>query len=174
VLARLAPEYPDIHLEVAVDQGLTDIVSERFDAGVRLGEHLAKDMVAVRIGPDLRMVVVGSPSYFAGRPAPQTPHDLTAHNCINIRLASHGGLYVWEFAKDGRELKVRVEGQMILNTGALRLKAALAGMGLAYLMEDLVAEHVAEGRPVPVLTDWSPPFPGYTLFTPGAENPWAK
>jgi DNA-binding transcriptional LysR family regulator len=109
-LARLAPEYPDIHFEVAVDQGLTDIVSERFDAGIRLGEHLAKDMVAVRIGPDLRMVVVGSPSYFADRPAPRTPHDLTAHNCINIRLATYGGLYVWEFAKDGRELKVRVEG----------------------------------------------------------------
>jgi DNA-binding transcriptional LysR family regulator len=170
MLAKLAREYPDIHVEVAVDQGLTDIVSERFDAGIRLGEHLAKDLVAVRIGPDLRMVVVGSPSYFADRPPPQTPHDLTAHNCINIRLATYGGLYVWEFAKDGRELKVRVEGQMILNTGALRLKAALAGLGLAYLMEDLVAEHVAEGRLVPVLTDWSPPFAGYHLYYPSRRQ----
>jgi DNA-binding transcriptional LysR family regulator len=170
VLAKLAPEYPDIHVEVAVDQGLTDIVSERFDAGIRLGEHLAKDMVAVRIGPDLRMVVVGSPSYFADRSAPRTPHDLTAHNCINIRLPTYGGLYVWEFAKDGREMKVRVEGQMILNTAALRLKAALAGLGLVYVMEDLVAEHVAEGRLVPVLTDWSPPFAGYHLYYPSRRQ----
>jgi DNA-binding transcriptional LysR family regulator len=170
MLAKLAREYPDIHVEVAVDQSLTDIVSERFDAGIRLGEHLAKDMVAVRIGPDLRMVVVGSPSYFADRPAPRTPHDLTAHNCINIRLATYGGLYAWEFAKDGRELKVRVEGQMILNTSALRLKAAVAGIGLAYLMEDLVAERIAEGRLVPVLTDWSPPLSGYHLYYPSRRQ----
>lgn len=170
-LARLAPEYPDIHVELIVEQGFTDIVAERFDAGIRLGEQLAKGMVAVRIGPDVRMVVVGAPSYLAGRPLPQTPHDLTDYNCINTRLPTYGGLYVWEFAKDGRDLNVRVEGQLIFNTGALRLKAALAGLGLAYLMEDFVREHIAKGRLVPVLADWCPPFSGYHLYYPSRRQP---
>jgi DNA-binding transcriptional LysR family regulator len=173
VLADMAGEYPDIHVELAVDQGLTDIVAERFDAGIRLGEHLAKEMVAVRIGPDLRMVVVGSPSYFEGRAKPETPQDLTGHDCINLRLPTYGGLHAWEFARDGREVKVRVEGKLILNTSSLRLKAALAGLGLAYLMEDTITEHVAEGRLVPVLTDWSPPFAGYHLYYPSRRLPSA-
>lgn len=170
-LARLAREYPDIHVELVVDQGLTDIVSERFDAGVRLGEHLAKEMVAVRIGPDVRMLVVAAPSYLAGRPVPQTPQELTAFDCINTRLPTYGGLHVWEFEKDGRALNVRVEGRLVFNTAALRLKAALAGLGLAYLMEDLVAEHIAEGRLVPVLTDWCPSFSGYHLDHPSRRQP---
>jgi DNA-binding transcriptional LysR family regulator len=135
-LERLLPDYPDIKVEIVVDHGLTDIVAERYDAGVRLGEQVAKDMIAVRIGPDMRMAVVGAPSYFARRPCPTTPQDLTAHACINIRLPTYGGLYVWEFEEGGRELKVRVEGQLVFNNIALRLNAALAGFGLAYLPED--------------------------------------
>ena len=128
-LAKLLPDYPDIKVEVIVDYGLTDIVAERYDAGVRLGEQVAKDMIAVRIGPDMRMAVVGAPSYFARRPRPKTPQDLTAHDCINLRLPTYGGLYAWEFEKRGRELKVRVEGQLVFNNIALRLNAALAGLG---------------------------------------------
>ena len=127
-LERLLPDYPDIKVEIAVDYGLTDIVAERYDAGVRLGEQVAKDMIAVRIGPDMRMAVVGAPSYFAQRKRPQTPQDLTDHDCINMRLPTYGGLYAWEFEKGGRELKVRVEGQLVFNNIALRLKAALAGL----------------------------------------------
>ncbi|RWQ62363.1 MAG: LysR family transcriptional regulator, partial [Mesorhizobium sp.] len=131
-LARLLPDYPDIKVEIVVDYGLTDIVAERYDAGVRLGEQVAKDMIAVRIGPDMRMAVVGAPSYFARRKPPKTPQDLMAHDCINLRLPTYGGLYAWEFEKNGRELKVRVEGQFVFNTSALRLNAVLAGFGLAY------------------------------------------
>ena len=170
-LARLAPDYPDIQVELIVDQSLTDIVSERYDAGIRLGEQLTKDMVAVRIGPDLRMVVVGAPSYLADKPRPRTPSDLTGFNCINTRLATHGGLYVWEFAQGGRDVKVRVDGQLTFNTGRLRLEAALAGLGLAFLMEDLVAEPIAQGRLVPLLTDWCPPFSGYHLYYPSQRQP---
>jgi DNA-binding transcriptional LysR family regulator len=170
-LARLAPEYPDIHIEVVVEQSLIDIMAERYDAGIRLGEQLAKDMVAVRIGPDLRMVVVGAPSYFASRAVPLSPHDLTGHVCINNRLPTYGGLYAWEFAKDGGDVKVRVDGQLVFNTTGLRVKAALAGLGLAYLMEDLVAEHIEAGRLVPMLTDWSPPFSGYHLYYPSRRQP---
>ena len=170
-LARLAPEYPDIQVELIVDQSLTDIVTQRYDAGIRLGEQLAKDMVAVRIGPDLRMVVVGAPAYLAGKPLPRTPHDLTGFDCINTRLPTYGGLYIWEFAEGGRDLKVRVDGQLIFNTAALRLKAALAGLGLAFLMEDLVADHIAAGRLVPLLTDWCPPFSGYHLYYPSQRQP---
>src|SRR5215204_3866587 len=130
VVERLLPDYPDITVEIVVDNGLTDIVAERYDAGVRLGEQVARDMVAVRISPDLRMAVVGAPSYFARRPKPRTPQDLTAHACINLRLPTYGGLYAWEFEKGGRELKVRVEGQLVFNTIAPRLSAALAGFGL--------------------------------------------
>ncbi|MGI3903555.1 MAG: LysR family transcriptional regulator [Janthinobacterium lividum] len=170
-LAKLAPDYPDIQVELIVDQSLTDIVSQRYDAGIRLGEQLAKDMVAVRIGPDLRMVVVGAPSYLAGKPLPRTPSDLTGFNCINTRLATYGGLYVWEFAQGGRDVKVRVEGQLVFNTASLRLKAALAGLGLAFMMEDVVADHIAADRLVPLLTDWCPPFSGYHLYYPSQRQP---
>ena len=132
-LAKLLPRYPDIKVELIVDYGLTDIVAERYDAGVRLGEQVAKDMIAVRIGPEMRMAVVGAPAYFAARGKPKQPQDLTEHNCINLRLPTYGGLYAWEFEKGGRELKVRVDGQLVFNTGLLRLNAALAGLGLAYL-----------------------------------------
>ena len=144
-LAKLLPDYPDINVEIIVDYGLTDIVAERYDAGVRLGEQVAKDMIAVRIGPDMRMAVVGAPSYFSSRPKPRKPQDLTAHQCINLRLPTYGGLYAWEFEKRGRELKVRVEGQLVFNNLGLRLNSALAGLGLAYLPEDQVRDaYVAE------------------------------
>ena len=169
-LEKLLPEYPDVKVEIVVDYGLTDIVAERYDAGVRLGEQVAKDMIAVRIGPDMRMAVVGAPAYFDGKPKPLTPHDLTDHNCINLRLPTYGGVYVWEFEKDGRELNVRVEGQLVFNNIALRLNAVLAGMGIAYLPEDLVEAHLADGRLVRVLEDWCPPFPGYHLYYPSRRH----
>ena len=169
--AKLLPNYPDIKVELTVDYGLVDIVAERYDAGVRLGEQLAKDMIAVRIGPDMRMAVVGAPSYFARRPHPRKPQDLTAHDCINIRLPTYGGFYAWEFEKKGRELKVRVEGQLVFNNVALRLNAALAGFGLAYLPEDQVQTHLADGRLVRVLDDWCPPFSGYHLYYPSRRQP---
>ena len=170
-LARFLPDYPDIRVEIVIDNALTDIVAERYDAGVRLGELVAKDMIAVRIGPDLRMAVVGAPSYFASRPRPRAPQDLAGHNCINLRLPTHGGLYVWEFEKGKRELKVRVEGQLVFNNIAPRLKAALAGFGLAYLPEDQAQQHLAEGRLIRVLEDWCAPFPGYHLYYPGRRQP---
>src|SRR3954454_4445705 len=132
-LAPLLREYPDIKVEIMIDYGLTDIVAERFDAGVRSGEQVAKDMIAVRIAPDMRMAVVGAPSYFRKRPAPKKPQELIQHNCINLRLPTHGGVYAWEFEKGGRELKVRVDGQMAFNATAQMLNAALAGLGLAYV-----------------------------------------
>ncbi len=170
-LAKLLPGYRDIKVELTVDYGLTDIVAEGYDAGVRIGGMIAKDMIAVRIGPDLRMAVVGAPSYFAQRPKPGTPQDLTAHACINLRLPTHGGLYVWEFEKDGRDLRVRVEGQLVFNTFSLRLQAALAGFGLAYLPEDQVRTELAEGRLIRVLADWCPPFSGYHLYYPSNRQP---
>jgi DNA-binding transcriptional LysR family regulator len=169
-VAVLLPNYPDIKIEIIVDYGLTDIVAERYDAGVRLGEQVAKDMIAVRIGPDMRMAVVGSPAYFAKRKRPKTPQDLIAHDCINLRLPTYGGLYAWEFEKGGRELKVRVEGQLVFNNIALRLSAVLAGLGLAYLPEDQVRAHLAEGRLVRVLADWCPPFSGYHLYYPSRRQ----
>ncbi|MBB3134800.1 DNA-binding transcriptional LysR family regulator [Rhizobium pisi] len=169
-LERLLPEYPDVKVEIVVDYGLTDIVAERYDAGVRLGEQVAKDMIAVRIGPDMRMAVVGAPAYLERRPKPLTPQDLTDHNCINLRLPTYGGVYVWEFEKDGRELNVRVEGQLVFNNIALRLNAVLAGMGIAYLPEDVVQAHLADGRLVRVLEDWCPPFPGYHLYYPSRRH----
>ncbi|KIH83768.1 LysR family transcriptional regulator [Pseudomonas batumici] len=165
-LAKLLPNYPYINVEVNVDHGLTDIVAERFDAGVRLGERVAKDMIAVRISPDLRWLVVGAPSYFARHAQPLMPQELTAHNCINIRFPTHGSLFAWDFEKDGHELKVRVEGQLTFNSLALRLDAALSGLGLAYLPEDIVAPHIAEGRLVTVLEEWCPYSPGYHLYYP--------
>ena len=170
-LVKLLPQYPDIKVEIIVDYGLTDIVAERYDAGVRLGEQVAKDVIAVRIGPDFQMAVVGAPSYFTRRSRPKKPQDLTAHDCINLRLPTYGGLYAWEFEKNGRELKVRVEGQLVFNGSAPMLKAALAGFGLAYLPEDLVQADLAKGRLIRVLTDWCPPFSGYHLYYPSRRQP---
>jgi DNA-binding transcriptional LysR family regulator len=170
-LARLLPDYPDIKVEIVIDCGLTDIVAERYDAGIRSGEMVAKDMVAVRIGPDMRSAVVGAPSYFAKRIRPKAPQDLTAHSCINLRLPTYGGLYAWEFEKAGRELRVRVEGQFVFNGTGPMLDAALAGFGLAYLPEDQVQAHIADGRLIRVLTDWCPPFPGYHLYFPSRRQP---
>jgi len=172
-LERLLPAYPDIRVELSIDSGFTDIVAERFDAGVRLGEALAKDMVAVRIGPDLRMAVVGAPAYFEGHPAPRTPHDLAEHCCINMRLSSTSGLYAWELEKDGREVRARVEGQFTFNSVPMVLRAATAGFGLAFVMEDQVAAHLADGRLVRVLEDWCPPFAGYHLYYPSRRQPSA-
>lgn len=170
VLERLLPHYPDIHVELSIDSGFTDIVAERFDAGIRLGESIAKDMVAVRIGPDLRMAVVGSPEYFARHARPVTPQELAAHACINLRLPSSGGLYAWEFGQDGRELKVRVEGQLAFNNAAMILRAAMDGFGLACVLEDHVAAGVADGRLVRVLEDWCPKFTGYHLYYPSRRQ----
>ena len=170
-LEKLLPDYPDIKVEIVIDYGLTDIVAERYDAGVRSGEMVARDMVAVRIGPDMRSAVVGAPSYFAKRPRPKTPQDLTAHACINLRLPTHGGLYAWEFEKGGREMRVRVEGQLAFNATAPMLDAALAGFGLAYVPEDTVRVHLADGRLVRVLADWCPPYPGYHLYYPSRRQP---
>ena len=170
VLAKLIPDNPDLNLEVIVDYGLTDIVAEGYDAGVRLGEQVAKDMIAVRVGPDLRMAVVGSPDYFARHPRPKTPRDLTAHNCISIRLPTYGGIYPWEFEKKGQELKVRVEGQLVFNNIAMRIDAVLKGLGLAYMPEDLVQAYVEQGRLVRVLSDWCPPFSGYHLYYPSRRQ----
>ncbi|MBY5531858.1 LysR family transcriptional regulator [Rhizobium leguminosarum] len=169
-LEKLLPDYPDINVEIIVDYGLTDIVAERYDAGVRLGEQVAKDMIAVRIGPDMRMAVVGAPAYFDNKPTPLTPQDLTDHNCINLRLPTYGSVYAWEFEKGGRELRVRVEGQLVFNNIALRLNAVLAGLGLAYMPEDLVEAHLAEGRLVRVLEDWCLPFSGYHLYYPSRRH----
>jgi DNA-binding transcriptional LysR family regulator len=173
VLTRLLPEYPDVKVEVVVDYGLADIVAERFDAGIRPGETVAKDMIAVRIAPDMQMAVVGAPSYLEQRPKPIMPQELTAHSCINLRTATHGGLYAWEFEKDGRELRVRVEGQLVFNTASLIHLAALAGLGLAYLPEEQVQSHLADRRLVRVLEDWCPPFSGYHLYYPSRRQPSA-
>jgi DNA-binding transcriptional LysR family regulator len=170
-LERLLPAYPDIRVEIVIDYGLTDIVAERYDAGVRTGEMVAKDMVAVRIGPDMRSAVVGAPSYFAKRPRPKTPQDLTAHSCINLRLPTHGGLYAWEFVKAGRELRVRVEGQLVFNGSGPMREAALSGFGLAYLPEDDVRPYLADGRLIRVLDDWCPPYAGYHLYYPSRRQP---
>jgi len=169
-LEKLLPDYPDINVEIIVDYGLTDIVAERYDAGVRLGEQVAKDMIAVRIGPDMRMAVVGAPAYFERRPKPQTPADLTDHNCINLRLPTYGGVYAWEFEKEGREVKVRVEGQLVFNNAQLRLNAALSGLGLAYVPEALVRQPLSDRRLVRALEDWCAPFPGYHLYYPSRRQ----
>lgn len=169
-LEKFLSGYPDIKVEIIVDYGLTDIVAERYDAGVRTGESVAKDMIAVRIGPDMRMAVVGAPSYFKKRPKPKMPQDLTTHSCINLRLPTYGSLYAWEFEKGGREIKVRVEGQLVFNTLALRLNAALAGLGLAYLPEKFVKPYLAKGQLIRVLGDWCPPFPGYHLYYPSRRQ----
>jgi DNA-binding transcriptional LysR family regulator len=170
-LDRFLPRYPDIKVEIVVDFGLTDIIAEQYDAGVRIGEVIAKDMIAVPIGPDMRMIVVGAPSYLATHAAPLTPHDLTSHNCINLRLPTYGGLYAWEFEKDGREMHVRVDGQLMFNNTGMIITAALAGHGLAYASQARVQKYLAAGRLVPTLEDWCPPFSGYHLYYPSRRQP---
>ena len=169
-LARLMRLYPDIKIEMIVDYGLADIVTERYDAGVRSGEQVAKDMIAVRIGPDLRMAVVGAPSYFKSRPAPKRPQDLIGHNCINLRLPTHDNVYAWEFERNDRELRVRVDGQLTFNTTSQQLNAALAGLGLAYVPEGMVQNHIARGRLRRVLEDWCQPYSGYHFFYPSRRQ----
>ena len=169
-LTKFLGRYPQIKVEVSVDQSFTDIVAERFDAGVRFGDQVAKDMIAVRIGPDARMLVVGAPAYFAARPLPRRPQDLTAHNCINLRLPTRGGLYAWELEKGNRKLNVRVDGQLVLDNLALMLNAVLAGLGLAFLPEGLVRPHIARGRLRAVLEEWCPPFAGYHLYYPSRRQ----
>jgi DNA-binding transcriptional LysR family regulator len=172
-LMPLLRQYPDVKVEIITDYGLTDIVAQRFDAGVRPGEQVAKDMIAVRIGPDLRMAVVGAPSYFRSRSVPHSPQDLVQHRCINLRLPTHGGLYAWEFEKGKRELRVRVEGQLTFNGIPQMLNAALCGFGLAYVPEDLVQPHLAKRRLTRVLADWCQPYAGYHLYYPSRRQPSA-
>lgn len=169
-LRRLLPDHPDIKVEIIVDYGLVDIVAAGYDAGVRLGEQVAKDMIAVRIGPEMRMAVVGSPAYFKRYGVPETPQDLTSHNCIASRLPTYGGLFPWGLEKDGREVKVRGEGQLVFNSLALRLNSALDGLGLAYLPEDQATPHIRTGKLIRVLEDWCPPFPGYHLYYPSRRH----
>ncbi len=171
VVERLTTENPDIVVELSVDSGLTDIVADRFDAGVRLGERLEKDMIAVRIGPQLRMAAVGSPAYFAKHGTPITPDDLARHSCINLRFTTSGGLYVWEFEKAGRELKVKVEGQLVLNDVDLTVDAAVAGRGIAFMIEDHATDQIANGHLVRVLEDWCEPFDGHYLYYPSRRQP---
>ncbi|MGN6481505.1 LysR family transcriptional regulator [Luteibacter sp.] len=169
-LERFLPQYPDISVEVAVSYQLVDIVEERFDIGVRLGEQVARDMIAVPIGPALRMAVIGSPTYFANHTRPKSLHDLTSHNCINLRLPTHGGLMAWDFEKDGREVKVRVEGQVTASSGTQVLDAALRGLGLGWIPEDMALPHIAEGTLIRVLDKWCKPFPGYHLYYPNRRQ----
>lgn len=170
-LKKFLPKYPDITVEVIIDYGLSNIVADQYDAGIRPGELVDKDMIAVRIGPDLKMAVVGSPAYFSAHGKPRTPSDLTDHNCINLRLPSHGGLYAWEFEKAGRALNVRVGGQLVFNSAGPLLSAALQGFGLAYLQEGQVRPYLTDGRLVRVLTDWCEPYSGYHLYYPSRRQP---
>jgi DNA-binding transcriptional LysR family regulator len=170
VLAKLLPEYPDIAVEINLDEGLTDIVASRFDAGIRLGEQVQKDMIAVKVSADLRMAVVGSPSYFEKRKIPQTPRDLGDHLCASYRQTSGGGLFAWEFERDGVELEVRVSGPIILNDGEMLEAAALDGLALACMFESQVSHHIAEGRLIRVLEDWCPSFSGYHLYYPSRRQ----
>ncbi|HEY4091579.1 MAG TPA: LysR family transcriptional regulator [Luteibacter sp.] len=169
-LERFLPQYPDISVEVAVDYQLVDIVAERFDIGIRLGEQVARDMIAVPIGPPVRMAVIGSPAYFARRKKPKTPQDLTDHACINLRLPTHGGLMIWDFEKDGHEVKVRVEGQVIASSGTQMLDAALRGLGLGWVPEDMALPHIAQGTLARVLEKWCEPFSGYHLYYPNRRQ----
>lgn len=170
-LEKILPDYPEVKVEVTVDYGLTDIVADRYDAGVRLGEQIAKDMIAIKIGPEMRMAVVGAPSYFQRHPRPTTPEDLTRHNCIQMRMPTYGNMQSWEFEKEGHEVKVRVDGQIIFNNSTMRLDAVKRGLGLAYLPEDLVAESIVRGELVRVLEDWCEPFDGYQLYYPNRRHP---
>jgi DNA-binding transcriptional LysR family regulator len=169
-LKKILPDYPDIRVEIIIDYGLTDIVAEGYDAGVRLGEQVAKNMIAVRIGPEMRMAIVASPKYFERHPVPETPQDLTSHNCINMRLPTYGGLFPWGLERDGREVNVRGEGQLVFNNLGMRINSALDGLGVAYVPEDQASPHIASGRLVRVLDDWCPPFPGYHLYYTSRRN----
>lgn len=169
-LIPLLARYPDLKVELSVDAGFVDIVAERFDAGVRLGETVAKEMIAVRIGPDICMAAVASPAYFERHKPPSAPHELSNHNCINLRFPTYGGLYAWEFEKAGRALNVRVDGQMIVNDNTLALQAAIDGLGIAYLPDDTVQPLLANGSLVRALEDWCPPFPGYHLYYPSRRQ----
>lgn len=169
-IRRFLPDYPDIKVELILDNGLTDIVTERYDAGVRMGEHLAKDMISARIGPDFCLAVVGSPAYFAGREHPAHPKDLVGHRCINFRLPSSGGLYAWEFEDNGRELKIRVDGPLAFNNTFASLEATLDGFGLAYIPEEIILPYVADGRLIRVLQEFSPLWDGYHLYYPSRRQ----
>ena len=169
-LESFLPKYPDIKVELSVEYGLTDIAAERYDAGVRLGEQVAKDMISVRIGPDTRFAVVGAKSYFTEHAPPQVPQDLVGHTCINLRLPTYGGLYAWELEKDGQELRVRVEGQLVFNSIFQVVNAAVAGFGLAHMPEDLAQPYLAKGHLVQVLEDWCPTWPGYHLYYPSRRQ----
>jgi DNA-binding transcriptional LysR family regulator len=169
-LKRFLPQYPDIKVEITADSALTDIVAGRFDAGVRLGEQVAADMIAVKISGDMRMIVVGAPSYFETHPRPLTPRDLTQHNCINLRLLTHGNLYAWEFGRNGQDLRVRVDGQLTFNAVAPMVDAAVDGFGLACVIEDSVIGLIDQGRLIRVLEDWCPTFPGYHLYYPSRRQ----
>lgn len=169
-LQPLLAEYPDINIEINIDNGLTDIVAERFDAGVRIGEQVERDMIATRIGPDIRLIAVASPDYFSRHPIPQTPRDLTRHNCINMRFQTSGALYTWEFEKDGHEMKVKTDGQLTVNDPQQIVAAALSGLGLAFILEDMVLQHIEAGRLIQVLDDWCAPFPGFHLYYPNRRQ----
>lgn len=170
-VARLLPEHPDLKVEISVDSALTDIIAERYDAGVRLGESIARDMIATRIGPDLRMAVVAAPTYIATHGVPETPHDLPGFSCINVRLPTAGGLYIWEFANDGRDLNVRVDGQLVLNDMPMVMQAAIEGFGLACVIEDQAVQEISDGKLVRILEEWCPTFPGYHLYYPSRRQP---
>jgi DNA-binding transcriptional LysR family regulator len=172
-LRTMLPNHPGIKVEVAIENGFTDIVAQRFDAGVRLGGSVAKDMIAMPIGPQLRMVTVAARAYLKNKPLPRKPQDLTEHRCINLRLATRGGIYAWEFEKRGRELRVRVDGQFIVNGIAPMLVATLDGCGVGYLPLDLVQPHIDTGELVQLLSDWTPPFAGYHLYYPSRRQPTA-
>lgn len=171
VIDRLTAEHSDVNIEVNIEGGLVDIVADRYDAGVRLGERLEQDMIAVPISPRLRMAAFGAPSYFAEHGTPQTPYDLAAHRCISLRMSSSGGLYAWEFERAGKELRVKAEGQLVFNDADLIKAAALAGHGIAYMLEDHVTKQLSEGSLVRVLEDWCEPFDGYYLYYPSRRQP---
>ena len=170
-LSGFLSKYPDIQVDLIVDNTLRDIVAERFDAGIRMGERVARDMIAVRIGPDIRMAAVAAPSYFAGHGKPKVPQDLARHRCINMRLATLGGVYAWEFEKGSREINVRVEGQLTVNDIAVIRRAALEGLGIAFIPQDYVQDYLDSGELIRVLADWTPPFPGYYLYYPSRRQP---
>ncbi len=169
-LSKVMGNYPDITVEITIDYTMADIVSQRFDAGVRVGNQIAKDMIAVRISPDLRMAVVGSPGYFAKRSQPRTPHELDEHNCIRLRLPTHGGFLPWDLDRDGQEVKFPVNGQWVFNNSSSIVRAVLADYGLAYVPEDMVLEHIAAGELIRVLDDWCSPYPGYYLYYPSRRR----
>lgn len=170
VASRLMATHPDLHIEIAIDSRFVDIVKEGFDAGVRLGESVDRDMIGVRVSPDLEMVVAGTPEYFQHHPIPQTPHDLVDHICVNLRLPTLGGLYVWEFRRDGRPVNVRVDGQFVTNSPDLAVEAALTGQALVCLPSDHLDSHLKSGQLLRVLADWCPPFAGYHLYYPSRRQ----